>query len=247
MSDRPYVDLLEAVRIVVRLMPDGHALASKITNEWIKEGLGRFDAPEDDPDDYMVRAYGQDWPSRPDWESARRRVIASYEAAAEGMVRLYGDDWREMRPRVIAAFGKAVGLLHELLRTGRIHGVGVSDAMPKSERREIELHEWSSLQLNIGHGILEAAHHPAIRAVLINREQLLTGATLRLAPPRVGSHRHKREATDAAINTIGAAVLTRMSQKELEAAILKQVADHNNGLEVSGRYARQRLSKAQKR
>ena len=183
MSDRPYVDLHEAVRVVVRLMPDGTALASKITNEWIMEGYRRFDAPEDDPDDFMVRVYGPDWRSGPDWESARPRVIAAYDAAAESMVRLYGNDWREMRPRIIAAFDKAVGLLRGLLRTGRVHGVGVSDTIPKIGSREIAPYEWSSLQLNISRQILEAADYPAIRRVFVSRKDLICEATALLSPP----------------------------------------------------------------
>ena len=93
MSDRPYVDLHEAVRIVVRLMPDGPALASKITNEWIMEGLGRFDAPDDGSDDFMVRLSGPDWKSGPDWELVRSRVDAAYDAAAGQIVRLRQDWW----------------------------------------------------------------------------------------------------------------------------------------------------------
>ena len=65
--------------------------------------------------------------------------------------------------------------------------------------------------------------------------------------PKWGSHSHKRQATDAAINKLGVAVLARMSQKEREDTILKQVADDNGGLKVSPRYARKRLTEAQKR
>jgi hypothetical protein len=212
----PDIDLHEAIRAVVRLLPEGETLASKLSNEWIVEGYGRW-------------------------------ISDQYDHHGElSMVRLYGQNWRVLQPLVIAGYEKAVAVLREVLRTSHITGVGVSDAAREIGLRRIETHEWSSYRPNVPRGSLEAAHLPTIRSILVNREQLVAEATLRLAPPRFGSHRHKREATDAAINKIGIGVLARMSQKELEAAILKQVADDNNELRVCARYARERLSEAQK-
>jgi hypothetical protein len=36
----PWINLLEAIRVVVRLLPDGERLADIMTDEWIKESLG---------------------------------------------------------------------------------------------------------------------------------------------------------------------------------------------------------------
>lgn len=247
MSDRPYVDLHEAVRIVVRLMPDGPALASKITNEWIMEGLGRFDAPDDGSDDFMVRLSGPDWKSGPDWESVRSRVDAAYDAAAGQMVRLYGQDWRDVRPRVIGAFEKAVGLLRQLARTGRIHGVGISDATPKPGRRDITQDEWSSLRLNIPRGTLEATDLPTIRRVLPKREQVVGEATSRLMPPEWGSNEHKHLAVEQAIDALTIPFLARMSLVIRELAVITHVAEANGGLTVTDRYVRELWKEAKER
>jgi hypothetical protein len=239
MSERPYVDLHEAIRVVVRLMPDGDALATKITNQWIIEGCGRFDAPDDAPDDFMVRVYGPNWQSGPDWESVPPRVIAAYDAAVGLTVRMYGPEWRSMQPRVIAAFREAERLLHQILPTGRVEGYGASNAAP-NENRKIAQHEWSSLRPNIPRGILEAAHLPTIHRLLINREDLIREATVLLAPPKWGSNSYKRDAVGRAIDKLTVPVLARKSQDERERAVIDLVEKDNGGLKVSDRYVRQR-------
>jgi hypothetical protein len=233
------VDLFEAVRVVVRLMPDGDTLAAKISNEWIMEGHGRFDAPDDSPDDCMARVYGPDWQSGPDRESVRSRVIAAYDAAVGLVVRVYGPDWRSMQPRVVTACQKAVLLLQQILATGHVQGYGALDAAP-DEIRKIKPHEWSSLRLNINRGILEAAHFPSILGALVSREALIGEAVLILTPPKWGSSEHKRESVKHAINELTVPVLARMSQYEREHAIIDRVSKDNNGLSVSDRYVRGR-------
>jgi hypothetical protein len=57
-------------------MPDGEALASRMTDEWIREGYGHWNSdkyPDDAP--HMIRLYG------PDWRSMRPRVIAAFNEA----------------------------------------------------------------------------------------------------------------------------------------------------------------------
>jgi hypothetical protein len=206
-----YVNSFETVRIVSRLMPDGEALASKMTDEWIKEGYGRWTSDEY-PDD------------------------------APHMIRMYGPDWRSMRPRVIAAFQDAVRLLNQILPTGRVRGSGVSDAAPEKGVREIAPYEWSSLRLNISRGILEAAHFPAIRNVLLNREDLIREATSLLTPPKWGSNAHKRQSVDRAIDKLTIPVLARKSQADREKAVIDCVKDDNGGLKVSDRFVRNRLA-----
>jgi hypothetical protein len=206
-----YVNSFEAVRIVTRLTPDdGEALASKMTDEWIREGYGRWQSDECGDDTLLARLYG----------------------------RLYGPDWRSMRPRVIAAFNEAVRLLNQILPTGRVRGSGVSAAAKK--QRKIKLYEWSSLRLNISHGILEAAHLPAIRSVLLNREDLIREATSLLTSPKLGSNAHKRQSVDRAIDKLTVPVLARMSQKTREQTIIKCVKEDNGGLKVSDRFVRGR-------
>jgi hypothetical protein len=233
----PFVDLFEGVRVVVRLMPNGDKLACKITNDWIMLGIGRFDAPDDDPDDYMVRVYGPDWQSEPDGESVRRRVIAAYDDAVGRMVRLYGPDWRSTQPSVIAAYRKTERLLHEILPTGCVEGYGASDDAPGAIRK-IGLHEWSSLRLNINHGILEGVEFPSIRRVRINRENLTSEATVRLCPPKWGSNEHKRWAVDGAIQELGVPRLAAMALGERELTVIHRVTERHNGLKVSDRYVR---------
>jgi hypothetical protein len=233
------VDLFEAVRVVVRLMLDGDTLAAKISNEWIMEGHGRFDAPDDAPDNFMARAYGPDWQSGPDWESVRSRVIAAYDAAIGLMVRVYGPDWRSMQPRVIVAYQETVRLLHEILPTGRVEGYGASDDAP-SVTRKIAPQEWSSLRLNINRGILEAADFPSIRRVQINRENLIREATALLCPPKWGSNPYKRWAVDGAIEELGVPRLAAMAHGEREKTVMDRVKDKHNGLKVSDRHVRNR-------
>ena len=61
-KELPYVDLLEAIRIVVRLMPDGARLAGLMDDEWIERSLGilmRCRAPGDES--WLTEIYGKDW------------------------------------------------------------------------------------------------------------------------------------------------------------------------------------------
>jgi hypothetical protein len=204
-----YVNQFEAVRIVTRLMRDGEALASKMTDEWIKEGYGR-------------------------WISDR------YPDDAPHMIRMYGPDWRSMQPRVIEAFEDAVRLLNQILPTGRVRGSGVSDAAPEKGVREIAPYEWSSLRLNISRGILEAARLPAIRNVLLNREDLISEAASLLTPPKWGSNAYKRQSVDRALDKLTVPVLARMSQVGREQTVINCVAKDNSGLSVTDRYVRGR-------
>jgi hypothetical protein len=245
MPDRPYVDLHEAVRVVVRLMPDGDVLAAKMTNEWIVEGYGRFDAPDDAPDDLMVRVYGADWQSGRDGESVRQRVVAAYDEAARLMVQMYGPDWRSIQPRVIAAFWKAEYLLHQILPTSRVEGYGASDDAP-SVIRKIAPHDWSSLRLNVNRGILEAAEFPSIRRVQIHRVNLISEVTAHLCPPKWGSNKYKRGAVDAAIAELGVLRLAAMAQAGREQMVIDRVKEKHNGLLVTDRYVRDRWRRSRK-
>jgi hypothetical protein len=58
----PWINLLEAIRVVVRLLPDGERLADIMADEWIKESLGllwRCHGPVDEV--WYARIYGEDW------------------------------------------------------------------------------------------------------------------------------------------------------------------------------------------
>src|SRR5271163_799400 len=56
-----YVDLLEAVRILARTLPDGDRLAGAMTAAWITESLFRWNGNYPENDAEMVRLYGGDW------------------------------------------------------------------------------------------------------------------------------------------------------------------------------------------
>jgi hypothetical protein len=147
-TDRPYVDLREAVRVLVRLMQsDGELLAEKMADEWIVGGYLRWNSdnyPDDDP----------------------------------SMIRQYGLEWRVMRQRVVDAYGRAIRVLEKLLASGRVRGVGVSAAGRDIGQRLIEAHEWASHQLEIRRNLLatptrkEPERLPPILDVLVSAEDL---------------------------------------------------------------------------
>lgn len=141
----PYVDLLEAIRVVVRLLADGGQLADVMTDDWIKGGCWRWNGKfDDDPT----------------------------------MVDLYGHDWREVRPKVLSAYGEASRILETILPLGKVGGVGVSCAREAEGPRKIELFEWSSLQLELLRSLLATPagkrleDFPAIRSVRVCTEDL---------------------------------------------------------------------------
>jgi hypothetical protein len=219
--DLPYVDLLEAVRVVVRLMPDGEALASRMTDGWLRGG-GRL-------------LYDSD-------EYTRGAIMAQ----------IYGSDWRTVRPRVVAAYERAVRILERVLSSGRVPGIGVSAVARKNGQRPIEPHEWASRQLHIRDGLLATPPgkwfdtHPRILDVLVSVEDLKRECAAIIAPPKAGSHAHKRQAVDKAIRELGVSSLLAMAVKARVHAIINRVAEQNGGLSVCPRYVRERLSEAQR-
>jgi hypothetical protein len=137
----PYVDLPEAVRVVVRLMPGGEALAEKMTDRWITGPSRYWDAgltanesagsPANEP--------------KPDYRDDDALMRS-----------LYGQDWRPMRPRVIDAYRKAVDVLEQVLPSGRVAGFGFLASAHEKGQRPIEPHEWASRELDIRHKRLVA-------------------------------------------------------------------------------------------
>ena len=146
-EQRPYVSLVEAIRVVVRLMSDGNRLAEFMTDEWIKEGYHRWQSERYDDDDPI-------------------------------MVSLYGPDWREWRPKTLAAYGAACGILEKVLRREKITGEGVSCAEPEKGPRAITRAEWSNRQIELRRNLLATppevtlTDRPAIRDVQVCVEDL---------------------------------------------------------------------------
>jgi hypothetical protein len=69
-----YVDLHEAIGVVVRRMPDGVILAATMTDGWIGGG-GRLLHDSDKNDAQMIGTYG------PDWRTVRPRVSETFRRA----------------------------------------------------------------------------------------------------------------------------------------------------------------------
>jgi hypothetical protein len=142
----PYVSLLEAIRVVVRLMSNGKRLAEFMTDAWIKEGYHRWQSERYDDDPIMFS--------------------------------LYGSDWREWRPKTLAAYGAACGILEKVLRRENITGEGVSCTEPENGSRPITKKEWSTLQIELKRNLLVTPLHaqlsdrPAIRDVQVRVEDL---------------------------------------------------------------------------
>jgi hypothetical protein len=73
MTDRPYVDLHEAVRVVMRLMRDGERLAALITDDWIVLGFREWNAANNPANDgSLTQQFGADW------RMVRPRAFAAY-------------------------------------------------------------------------------------------------------------------------------------------------------------------------
>jgi hypothetical protein len=144
---RPFVDLHEAVRVVMRLMPDSEHLAAFVTDDWIALGYREWNAdnnPVDDPH----------------------------------LTQPFGPDWRGVRPRVFAAYWRAIRVLEKVLPSGRVGGFGVSAAASEKGQQPIEAHEWASRWLDVRRNLLatpagkKPEHFPAIRDVLVSVEDL---------------------------------------------------------------------------
>jgi hypothetical protein len=81
---------------------------------------------------------------------------------------------------------------------------------------------------------------------------VIPGDVENLWPPPFGiyaqaSHKHKRQAVDAAFRKFGFEALSNMQQKEREEKILEYVKSEYGGLTVSDRFIRDRFSKAKER
>jgi hypothetical protein len=74
-GSRAYVDLFEAIRVVVRLRSDGRQLAAVMTDNWIKGGYWRWNGKADD-DPTMIDLYGREW------RTLLPKVLRAYGAAS---------------------------------------------------------------------------------------------------------------------------------------------------------------------
>ena len=124
-----YVDFRESVRVVVRHLPDGELLASKMTDEWIV-GLRRF------------------------WTGGRVSRRRKRTPKNPLMVGIYGPEWRTLRPEVVAAYERAINLFRSILQTGRVKMLGVTGRRPEEGRRPIERHEWARHSIDVRRGRL---------------------------------------------------------------------------------------------
>jgi hypothetical protein len=78
MARKHWIDFLEAIRTVVRLLPDGVHLADIMTDEWIKGSWGaleRCHGPVDE--DWYIAIYGEDF------EATRNAANQAYKQAVE--------------------------------------------------------------------------------------------------------------------------------------------------------------------
>jgi hypothetical protein len=145
----PYVDLLGAIRVIVRLMPDGAELAKIMTDDWIKFGYWRGG------------------------KEGARRLDDDPE-----MIAMYGRDWRRTRPQVLSAMGDARCFLEATLPSGKVGGIGVSCAKEMEGPRKIQLDEWATLQLELTRNLLATPNSkrledfPAIRSIRVRTDDL---------------------------------------------------------------------------
>ena len=127
----PFVDLCEAVRMIVRLMNDGNHLASFMTDQWIQGGARLLYGSVESASGSATHAkYGPD-----------------HDAI---MKQMYGPAWRDVMPRVKGAFGDAKNSLTQILQTGSVPGVAISNDV----HRDVKIHEWASRQLSVEKGAL---------------------------------------------------------------------------------------------
>jgi hypothetical protein len=123
-NERLYVDLLGAIRVVVRLMPDGGSLADIMTDSWITDPFSSTASTRRDTDPNMLRQYGNDWPA------LRMRVVTAYGRACKivqdvlpkGNVRGWGRSIGERVPRAItsAEWGREPNGVHIDLERNRL-------------------------------------------------------------------------------------------------------------------------------
>jgi hypothetical protein len=215
-----FVDLREAVRVVVRLMPDGETLARFMPDAWIKGGIAR-------------------------WAGV---VRLTPEMIIEGandptMVALYGKDWRAVRPKVVSAYGKACALLDEILPSGKVCGIGVPCAREGELAREIAAHEWSTLSIDLNRNLLATppsksfADFPAIRSVTVSMEDIKREVRTVLALQKMSGRGAKKAAVLKTIDRIGRQALEGMAQKKREDRIICAVKEQFK-LPVSDRFVR---------
>ena len=83
-AESAYVDLHQAVRVIVRLMPDAAVLAARMTDGWIRGGRRLlYDGDNDKNDAQMVGTYG------PDWRTVRPRVLETMSAPSVSSKRCF--------------------------------------------------------------------------------------------------------------------------------------------------------------
>jgi hypothetical protein len=218
---RPYVDLTKAVRVVVRLMPDGETLARFMPDAWITGRMARWTGVVRLTPDMIVE--GANDPT---------------------MVALYGKNWRAVRPKVVKAYSEACALLEEILPSGKVRGKGISCAREGEPRRDITPDEWSSFSIELKRNLLATppgknfTDDPAIRSVIVSTEDIKREARALLALLKGSGRGVKRAAVCETIDRLGLEALERMSQKEREFEIIGGVKERFGGLTVSDRFVR---------
>jgi hypothetical protein len=139
MTEHPkWVDLREAIRTVVRLMPDGDRLADFMSEKWIVAGGDAYTAADDDYKD-----------GKNPWMTAR-----------------YGEEWQETRKKVREAYDFARSTLKGVLSRCQIAGEGQCDG--EMGRRLITEREWEDGIVSWRDGrLLSQRDLPALNHVLL--------------------------------------------------------------------------------
>jgi hypothetical protein len=142
MSERKWVDLREAIRIVVRLNAGGERLARCMTDKWLAEGDGRYPFEEcvDGPNLFLADRYHPLMPADEDWQLVRLEMWNAFEPARK--------------------------TLTDVLSTGAVDGDGQIAGEPR--KRRIMPSEWDGRKVDFGRNMLPATSDlPAITSIRV--------------------------------------------------------------------------------
>ncbi len=144
-----WIDFREAIRITVRLMPDGDKLAAVMDDNWIARDL------DSGRSSYSTLYDGE-----------------CYAANSPAMVRKYGEDWLKTRKKVIKAYNTACAILQDVLSRSMIAGEGHCEG--ENSRRSITESDWSVRDILLSKDMLfrkpgtASNDFPAIIGVRVN-------------------------------------------------------------------------------
>ena len=124
-----WIDFREAIRITVRLMPDGDQLAAIMDDNWIGRDL------DSGKSSYTTLYDGE-----------------CYAADSPAMVWKYGEDWRKTREKVIKAYNTACAILQDVLSRSIIAGEGHCEG--ENGRRPITESDWAVRDILLSKDIL---------------------------------------------------------------------------------------------